>query len=70
MPFIRTMQGDIAPENLGFTYAHEHIVCRPPHWVERGESDLLLDDPEKSCQEVALFREAGGRSIVDATAID
>lgn len=70
MPFIRTMQGDIAPENLGFTYAHEHIVCRPPHWVERGESDLLLDDPEKSCQEVALFREAGGQSIVDATAID
>ena len=70
MAFIRTMLGDIAPEDLGFTYSHEHIVCRPAHWVEKGEDDLLLDDPEKSCQEVQLFKEAGGRSIVDATAID
>ena len=29
MPFIRTMLGDIKPEQLGFTYSHEHIVCRP-----------------------------------------
>ncbi len=70
MAFIRTMLGDIAPEDLGFTYSHEHIVCRPRHWVEKGEDDLLLDDPEKSCREVQLFKEAGGRSIVDATAID
>lgn len=70
MAFIRTMLGDIDPKDLGFTYSHEHIVCRPPHWVERGETDLLLDDPEKSRREVELFREAGGRSIVDATAVD
>lgn len=70
MGFIRTMLGDIAPEDLGFTYSHEHIVCRPPHWAERGEQDLLLDDPAKSQNEVALFKAAGGRSIVDATAVD
>lgn len=70
MAFIRTMLGDIAPEELGFTYSHEHIVCRPAHWIEQKQDDLLLDDPEKSCQEVLLFKQAGGKSIVDATAID
>lgn len=70
MSFIRTMLGDIAPQELGFTYSHEHIVCRPPHWVERNETDLILDDPEKGRQEVELFRKAGGQSIVDATAVD
>lgn len=70
MSFVRTMLGDIRPEDLGFTYSHEHIVCRPAYWQERGEDDLLLDDPDRSCNEVRLFKEAGGRSIVDATAID
>lgn len=70
MAFIRTMLGDIAPEQLGFTYSHEHIVCRPAHWIEHNQPDLLLDDPEKSCREVELFKAAGGKSIVDATAID
>lgn len=70
MAFIRTMLGDIKPEDLGFTYSHEHLVCRPQYWAERGADDLLLDDPAKSQQEVALFKAAGGKSIVDATAID
>lgn len=70
MTFIRTMLGDIKPEDLGFTYSHEHIVCRPPYWVERNEDDLILDDPEKSENEIALLKEAGCDSVVDATAID
>lgn len=70
MKIVRTMLGDIAPEELGFTYSHEHIVCRPAYWAEKGEEDLLLDDPEKSKADVLLFKEAGGKSIVDATAID
>jgi phosphotriesterase-related protein len=70
MSFIRTLSGDIAPEALGFTYSHEHVVCRPPYWVARGEDDLLLDDPAKSQADVEDFRDLGGRAIVDATAID
>lgn len=70
MDFIRTMLGDIKPEELGFTYAHEHIVCRPGHWMDRHEDDLLLDDPEKSKAEVMIFKAAGGEAIVDATAVD
>lgn len=70
MSFVRTANGDVDPESLGFTYAHEHIVCVPPYWAERGEDDLLLDDPEKSKADVEIFRKAGGRTIVDATAVD
>ena len=62
---IRTVQGDIAPETLGFTHCHEHI------FIERGKSAemnpaLLLDDYEKSLRELKLFREAGGNALVDA----
>lgn len=70
MSFVRTMTGDIRPEEMGFTYSHEHIVCRPSYWMERGQEDLLLDDPKKSEEEVRLAKQAGVDTIVDATAID
>lgn len=70
MSFIRTLKGDIKPEELGFTYSHEHIVCRPDYWLQKGESDLLLDDKEKSKKDVEDFKRHGGNAIVDATAID
>ncbi|MEK5393922.1 phosphotriesterase [Margalitia sp. FSL K6-0131] len=70
MSFVRTLKGDIQPEELGFTYSHEHIVCRPAYWAERGADDLLLDDKEKSKLDVQDFKNHGGRSIVDATAVD
>nr|MBC7245715.1 phosphotriesterase [Chloroflexota bacterium] len=70
MLFIRTLLRDIAPEELGVTSSHEHLVCRPPYWVEKGEDDLILDDPEKALQDVLDFKEAGGTAIVDATCID
>ncbi|MBC7231628.1 MAG: phosphotriesterase [Chloroflexi bacterium] len=70
MTFIRTLLRDIAPEELEITSSHEHLVCRPPYWVEKGEDDLILDDPEKSLQDVLDFKAAGGTAIVDATCID
>lgn len=70
MSFVRTLFEDIAPEQMGFTYSHEHIVCIPAHWQERSAYDLLLDCPEKSCEDVQDFVNLGGKTIVDATAID
>lgn len=70
MSFIRTFNGDIKPKELGLTYSHEHIVCRPPYWVEQQMDDLLLDDKEKSKLDVLDFKNLGGQAIVDATAID
>jgi len=70
LTFVRTFLGDIEPEKLKFTYSHEHIVCIPPYWKERNEDDLLLDDESKSLQDVIDFKNAGGNTIVDATAVD
>jgi phosphotriesterase-related protein len=67
---IRTLSGDIYKSELGFTYSHEHIVCVPGYWQEKNEDDLLLDSPEKSMLDVMDFKRLGGRTIVDATAID
>ena len=68
--YIRTLLGDIDPDDLGFTNAHEHIVCVPPYWEQRDDEDLLLDNPEKSKLDVLDFKANGGNSIIDATAID
>lgn len=70
MSFIRTLRGDIHPSELGFTYSHEHIVCRPDYWQQRGADDLLLDDKQKSKRDVEDFKKNGGKSIIDATAVD
>lgn len=70
MNFVRTLTGDVAPETLGVTYAHDHLYCVPPLWKEKGDVDLLIDDIEASIKDVELFKAAGGQSVYDATAID
>lgn len=70
MPFIRTVTGDIAPEALGRTYAHDHLYCVPPLWQAKGDTDLLIDDIDATLADVALFTAAGGEAVYDATAID
>ena len=70
MGFIRTLLGDIRPEEMGFTLYHEHLVCRPPYWVWKNDDDLLLDDPEKTLADMMDYKRMGGAAIVDATAID
>lgn len=70
MSFIRTLIKDIDPKDLGVCNAHEHIVCTPSYWLEHNEYDLILDDKEKSLQDVIDFKHSGGQAIVDATAID
>ncbi|MFB2553176.1 phosphotriesterase family protein [Ensifer soli] len=70
MAFIRTLTGDIAPEDLGVTYAHDHLFCVPPLWKEKKLDDFLIDDLESSIKDVALFTAAGGQAVYDATAID
>lgn len=67
---VRTLLADIPSEQMGFTYSHEHIVCIPPYWKENGNDDLLLDDKYKSQLDVEDFANLGGKTIVDATAID
>ncbi|AMM86183.1 phosphotriesterase [Martelella sp. AD-3] len=70
MEFIRTLNGDIAPEDLGVTYSHDHLYCIPPLWQEKKIDDFMIDDIEASIKDVELFVAEGGQAVYDATAID
>jgi predicted metal-dependent phosphotriesterase family hydrolase len=65
---VRTVRGDIRPEDVGFTHCHEHtfILSGPSCQVS---PDLLLDDLEKTTAELADYYAAGGRTLVDAQPI-
>jgi len=39
-------------------------------WIQRGDDDLILDDIEKTASDVTEYMVGGGKSLVDATAID
>ena len=67
---IDTVLGEIKADRLGLTYIHEHILTMPPLWRIQADPDYVLDSEEKIVRELELFRNAGGRTIVDATAID
>jgi phosphotriesterase-related protein len=65
--FVRTVLGDIAPEALGPTYGHEHLLTRPAGEQVRDDPDLVLDDEQRASTELELFRQAGGRALVEVT---
>lgn len=67
---IQTILGPIDAKDAGMTYAHEHILTRPPLWRIKQDPDYVLDSIPKILAELDLFYQAGGRTIVDATAID
>ncbi|MGE5589160.1 MAG: phosphotriesterase [Bacillota bacterium] len=70
MPHIQTVLGDIAPDQLGVTNHHEHIISAPPKRITDKDPDLILDSVDKIVEELGYFKAAGGKTICDATAID
>jgi predicted metal-dependent phosphotriesterase family hydrolase len=68
MPIVRTVTGDIDPQELGFTYLHEHLIgaeTKPD-----GDPDLTLDDESAAIDELKSFYDAGGRGLVEMTPKD
>lgn len=65
---IRTVLGDIDKEKLGFTYPHEHLWCIPP--VQQKDRDFELSNYDASLKELKTFKEIGGDSLVDGSALD
>ncbi len=62
---IRTVLTDIPVTGFCHAQCHEHI------WLEKGASfqanpALCMDDPDRSLEELCIYREAGGDLIVDA----
>lgn len=65
MKTIQTVGGAVSAHALGFCQAHEHLL------ISKGKSftvnkNILLDDFEKSKQELLAFRKAKGNCVVDA----
>jgi 5-phospho-D-xylono-1,4-lactonase len=65
MTFVRTVLGDVEPEDLGPTYAHEHLVIDGGRPVEL-YSDFLLADVDKAVTELGQARQLGLGAVIDA----
>ena len=65
---VRTVLGDVAPDDLGLTLGHEHLIARPPAHVT--DPDLRLDDEDAAVRALASFRQAGGGALVEMTTVD
>ena len=94
---VQTVLGPIAPEELGVTLTHEHLLIdmsplfAPPeqagakgfyyepvsmatigrirHWGARNLDNVQLTDVDTAIDEANLYKQYGGRSLVDATSI-
>lgn len=60
-----TVQGDISLSDIGICHSHEHL------FIKKGQPEILdkalvLDDFDKTKEEVLRFKELGGNTIVDA----
>lgn len=67
---VSTLTGEIDPAQLGKIYLHEHVLTDPPLSRMSLDPDYKLDSIEKIVAELNLFYEAGGRSLMDCTALD
>jgi phosphotriesterase-related protein len=63
-PIVRTVRGDIAPEELGPCDAHEHLFLVTP--AQPGDD---FADVDKAVEEARSLAAAGARALVDWTPI-
>ena len=66
---VRTVLGDVDPEQLGFMLPHEHLINSPPVHA-RPDPDYRLQDVDKAIEEVLLFKRAGGTALAEMTGPD
>ncbi|MEP7111074.1 MAG: hypothetical protein ABI760_23965 [Ferruginibacter sp.] len=64
MPFVRTVLGDISPQQMGLTYSHEHVVIEES-FPTVANKDFVLNDTVKISRELIEFYTNGGRTLVD-----
>lgn len=68
MGCFRSVLGDVDVEEMGKTYTHEHVYCNP--YTAKIDPSLAITDIESSIEELKRFKEAGGNTLVEGTAID
>ena len=64
MPFIRTVRGDIAPEKLGATVLHEHLIGQPMMAGENPTSSSTAKRRRSRNCDFYSFRRPRGRRDV------
>jgi phosphotriesterase-related protein len=67
MSHVMTVLGPVDPSTLGFTLPHEHTQCALWHIQNRWDYWELTADEPVILSELALYREAGGGTLVDVT---
>lgn len=68
MPFARTVLGDMDPNVLGVTLAHEHLIIDSPI-IERELPDIHLPSVTEAVAETFEMADAGVQTVVDAMPI-
>lgn len=63
-PFVRTVLGDIQPDEMGLTYSHEHIVIEEG-FTTLANPEFILNDTVRISAELKEFYQFGGRTMVD-----
>jgi len=69
MGLIRTVLGDIQPDEMGLCYSHEHVIIDESYPTVQNEL-LLLNDVNKIVDELKQFHKLGGRTMVDTMPAD
>ena len=64
MTFVRTVLGDIQPEEMGLTYSHEHIVIEAS-FPTLANPEFILNDTIRISAELKDLHSLGGRTMVD-----
>jgi 5-phospho-D-xylono-1,4-lactonase len=67
--YIQTVLGPVAPEQLGVTYSHEHLIIRGGVGLVR-EPGFKLPSRTKMIEELEDFKRAGGNAVVDMMPLD
>lgn len=62
---IMTVRGPVPAAELGYTLSHEHLLC--DLWSYARSYDAILDDEALAIQELADYKSAGGRAVIDVT---
>ncbi len=70
MAKVMTVRGEVAGEDLGVVDYHEHLCFDAPEWLLREDRDFRLNNVEKSAAELRAWAQAGGKTLVEMSAID
>lgn len=69
MAFIETVLGKIDPSNIGKTDAHDHLIRKGGVEVITNGSDFDMPNENKALEELELFKQVGGNTLVEMTPI-